>query len=293
MLSMTGYGRGYAEEHGNCVTIGISAVNHKTRDIRFNLPPELNALEGRLKRQVTESIKRGSVYITLEYELSPEHKAEQTSIDKYLAGRVINELKEIAREHELNREISPAALVNVPGVVEVKTQAVPAEILANLAATALNEALQQLVAARKQEGEELSKDFDARLLTLMQIVKQIEANQTDVLQAYKKQLQNRMTELGVELTGDDQRLVQEAAWMAQKADISEEITRLKTHLDRFRNDLSVDDQPVGRGLYFISQEILREINTLASKSRDTTIADHAIDFKTELERIREQVLNIE
>lgn len=292
MLSMTGYGRGYAEERGNSVTVEVSAVNHKHRDIRFNLPPELTILEGKLKGRVAETVTRGSVYISLEYELSPEYKAAQTTVNKRLAGRLIEDLKEIAAENGLDPEIAPEALLNVPGIVEVQARAFPSRILENLGVEALEEALNGLTATRRREGEELRKDFARRLENLQRLLEQIEANRGEVLHAYKEQLQQRIRELGVEVPVNDQRLAQEAAYAAQKADITEEVTRLKAHLLRFKTDLS-GSEPVGRELYFVTQEILREINTLGSKTRDTDVADHAINFKTELERIREQVLNIE
>jgi len=292
MQSMTGYGRGYSEQDGSSVTIEISAVNHKQRDIRFTLPPELNALEGKLKKQVTDAITRGSLYINLEYNLAAEEKAEQIKVDKTIAGKVIQQLRAIARQHDLPEEITPDSLINVPGLLEVQSTSLPKDKIGQLARDALAKAVDNLISARRQEGESMAADLQQRIDKLSSMLNTAEKGRDQVLNSYKQQLQKRMHDLGIDLATDDQRVLQEAAFAAQKSDISEELVRLRTHLDRFNEKLHSDDA-VGRELYFITQEILREINTLGSKTRDTDVSDVAINFKTELDSIREQVLNIE
>lgn len=292
MQSMTGYGRGYAEQDGSSVTIEISAVNHKQRDIRFTLPPELNALEGKLKKQVTDAITRGSLYITLEYNLAPEEKAEQIKVDKTIAGKVIQQLREIARHNDLPETITPDSLINVPGLLEVQSSSLPADKISQLAHNALIQAIDNLSSSRSREGESMATDLQQRIDRLSTMLDTAEKGRHQILNAYKKQLQKRIQELGINLATDDQRVVQEAAFAAQKSDISEELVRLRSHLNRFKEKLYSDDA-VGRELYFVTQELLREINTLGSKTRDTEVADAAINFKTELDSIREQVLNIE
>ena len=292
MQSMTGYGRGYSEQDGSSVTIEISAVNHKQRDIRFTLPPELNALEGKLKKQVTDAITRGSLYINLEYNLAAEEKAEQIKVDKTIAGKVIQQLRAIARQHDLPEEITPDSLINVPGLLEVQSTSLPKDKIGQLARDALAKAVDNLISARRQEGESMAADLQQRIDKLSSMLNTAEKGRDQVLNSYKQQLQKRMHDLGIDLATDDQRVLQEAAFAAQKSDISEELVRLRAHLDRFNEKLHSDDA-VGRELYFITQEILREINTLGSKTRDTDVSDVAINFKTELDSIREQVLNIE
>ena len=292
MQSMTGYGRGYAEMNGSTVTIEISAVNHKQRDIRFTLPPELNALEGKLKKQVTDAITRGSLYISLEYNLAAEEKAEQIKVDKTIAGKVIQELREIARQHNLPEEITPDALINVPGLLEVQNTSLPTDKISRLSREVLSQAIDNLISARRREGENMAEDLEQRIDRLSAMIDTAEKGREQVLNSYKKQLQKRMQDLGIDIGTDDQRVLQEAAFAAQKSDISEELVRLRSHLNRFKEKL-YSNEAVGRELYFITQEILREINTLGSKTRDTDISEVAINFKTELDSIREQVLNIE
>jgi len=292
MQSMTGYGRGYAEKNGSSVTIEVSSVNHKQRDIRFSLPPELGTLEGMLRGQIASKVIRGSLSVVLEYELAPEYRTEQTQIDQAVAGQLIKQVRDLAQHHQLKSEISPGHLLSVPGVVEVKQNAIPTDLIKELSENALISALEQLNNVRQKKKKNLAADLKNRLDKLTRILDRIEEERGDVLAYHKEQLQKRIAEMGMEVSADDQKLAQEAAYAAQKADISEEVVRLKSHLKRFNDKLN-SEEAVGRELYFISQELMREINTLGAKTRNTSVADQAINFKTELDRVREQVFNIE
>ncbi|MFO7821150.1 MAG: YicC/YloC family endoribonuclease [Lentisphaeria bacterium] len=291
--SMTGYGSGRASKGATSVAIEISAVNHKQRDFRFSLPPEVGFLEAQLKSELSTTIIRGSVTVTLSYELAPEYRAEKVEIDRDLAGHIIKEFAVLKSEHQLGGELSLADLAAVPGVIREREDVMPKEILTELALQALQIAVAQLDDIRSKEGEAIQEDLEHRVEILQKCVDAIETGRDETLESYREHLMERIKELGIDVDLNDERLLKEVAFVAQKADITEELVRLRSHLTQFRDFLASNEPGCGRQLQFVAQEMLREINTLGSKTRQTSVSREAITFKAELDRIREQVANVE
>lgn len=291
--SMTGYGSGRATQDANSVAIEISSVNHKQRDFRFSLPTELAFLEAPLKSRLSESIIRGAVTITLTYELSPEYRAGQVEIDRDMAGHIIREFEALRKDYKLQGELRLGDLAAIPGVIREREDALPKQLLIDLAINALDDAVVQLTEVRKQEGKAIHNDLDIRVNELEKCLTAIETGRDQTLEKYRDQLQERIDELGVSLDIDDERLAKEVAFAAQKADITEEVVRLRSHIQQFAGFLKSSTAGNGRQMQFIAQEMLREINTLGSKTRQLSVSRDAIVFKAELDRIREQVANVE
>ncbi len=293
MKSMTGFGRGHSERSGSSVTIEISTVNHRQRDLRISLPSELGSLETILRRRIEKEISRGAITLSLEYELAPELRQEQLRIDSSAAGYVLRQLQELAEQHGLTQSLRLADILAVPGVIVVKENRVPEKLLAELADEALRKALQELLNDRQAEGEALLADLQPRHARLRELIDAIEQRKDEALILFRKRLQERIKLLGVEVDIYDDRLIKEVAFAAQKSDVTEELVRISSHLRQFAVHLHSTGDAAGRHLQFIAQELQREINTLSAKSSETSIADMAIEFKAELERIREQLCNVE
>ena len=293
MKSMTGYGRATAASEGNQVTVEISAVNSRKQvDMRFVLPKELNMLEPELRRIVQRQLSRGSLTIMLTYQLSQETRNATASIDIAMAQHVARQLRDMATACGLScNEPTIQDLLAVPGVIKEADDS-PATVLKALAEKALNGALAELDAMRNREGAALQADLLARGKTVAELVEKIAAREDEALQQQKKRLQERIATMGVELTMDDERLCKEMAFYAEKADITEEVVRLRSHLVQYEALLHSEEDP-GRNLDFLGQEMSREVNTLGAKTADLTISNLGLALKGEIARIREQVMNVE
>ena len=294
MKSMTGFGRGAASRDGVSLLVEITAVNHKRRDLRIRLPEELGDCEPQLWNLLSGAIERGSVTAAVTLDLGPELRAAQYTIDAEAAGAVIHSLRAIARRHGLGEDLRLADLLAVPGVVSTNRNLVPPETAAALVAEATAAALDDLNRARDIEGAALRDDLHARCRRLRDLLHNMEARKDGALRHHRDRLRERIRQLGVELPLDDERLVKEVAFAAQKSDVNEELVRLDSHLDQLDRHLdNSQGQPVGLHLQFLCQELQREIGTLGAKTAETDIAAATLEFKAELERLREQAANVE
>lgn len=292
MKSMTGYGRATASADGNQVTVEVSAVNSRKQvDMRFAIPRELGMLEPVLRQQIQERLSRGSLQVALSYVLNPAARKEMAQIDMDVACHIADNLREVAQKTGIAGEITLQDILLVPGVV-VEATSSPYEPLKELAVAALKDALAALDDMRSREGAKLQEDLLARRQTMIELVDKIVARGDEALILQKQRLRERIAALGVELTLDDERLTKELAFFAERADITEEIVRLRSHLDQY-GELLVSDSDPGRNLDFLGQEMNREVNTLAAKTADLSISNWALALKAELARIREQIMNIE
>ena len=292
MKSMTGYGRGQAESDGTAVTIEISAVNHKQRDFRVNIPPELVCAEALINSRLSATVVRGGLNVAASCHLAPQYRLQQTRLDPVLLRQIVDELRTAARENGLTDAIAVTDLLQVPGLLEQIPGQLPVDLLCRLAAEALEQALCALDATRREEGQALQRDLQGRVDLLNTLAKQIDGRKDEAMGHYQKRLHERIKLLGVEIAFDDERLAKEVAFAAQKSDITEELVRLFSHMAQFLADLA-SEEPIGRHLQFLCQEMQREINTLTAKTSETDIAGLGLIFKTELDRVREQVCNIE
>ena len=295
MKSMTGYGCGKASDQNSAVTVEISTVNHKGLDFRFNVPPELDVFQPLLKREIQASISRGTVHVTVNHELTADQKAASLTIDRNLVARLVQQLKALQQDFpELNGNVNVGKLLDVPGVISYNEMPLPRAQLEPLIEGAVRDAAANLDKARAEEGRALARDLACHCDRLSDLVDVMSGKQDEIVQSYRARLHERIRLLEVELTLDDERLAREVAFAAQKSDINEELVRLRSHLDRFRECLSRDgDEPPGREMFFLCQEMHREINTLGAKARDTTIANDAVEFKKEEDKLKEQVQNVE
>jgi uncharacterized protein (TIGR00255 family) len=292
MNSMTGFGRSLAEQDGNTVVIEVAAVNsRKQTDIRVIIPRELSALEPLLKQRVLERVSRGTFTVTLQYSLAPAQRAASLGIDTAYAIEVARRLREVASAAGIEPRLTLADLLLVPGVLR-DAAAVPGEGVRELAFEALDDALDGMRNMQRVEGEKLRHDLENRLAAIGDRVQSIAVRADEALVHQQKRLHERIALLGVDLPLDDERLAREVAFYAEKSDITEEVVRLRSHLDQF-TDLLDEDRDVGRELEFLCQEMNREATTVGSKTTETGIAELVISLKAELARIREQVLNVE
>ncbi len=293
MKSMTGYGRGQATCDGSSLTVEIRAVNHKQRDLRLLLPPELAVAEAEAQKLLDGRIARGAVTVAFSFSPAPALRASRLRIDEELATSVATQLGDLATRLGLAATLSAGNLLSIPGILAVAPTCVPEACAHTLVAAALADALAAFDASRQAEGTHLQLDLQANLNQLEALLADIARRQDEVLVHYRDRLLARIRLLDLELKLDDERLAREVAFVAQRADIAEEVTRLNSHLAQFRDLLATSTTPVGRELQFVCQEIHREINTLGSKTNETAIARNVIDFKTILDKLREQIANVE
>jgi len=289
--SMTGYGRGKWEGDTKRVEVEMKSVNHRFCDISPRLPRRLNSLETRVGNFIRQRISRGrvEVLVTVDDSSLAEQKLE---LDLDLARDIHRALKALQENLGLPGEIRLETLANFKDIFtrkEVETD-LEKEWVSVLAA--LEGALNGLDAMRRDEGLALRQDFLKRLMAIEGMIQEIEDKAPLVLRACRDRLAQRVRELSGGLQIDEARLAQEVAYLAERSDITEEIVRIRSHLIQFRDLLDLLE-PAGRKMEFLLQEINREANTLSSKASDAGIAQVAVGIKSELEKIREQVQNVE
>ncbi|MBI5819926.1 MAG: YicC family protein [Verrucomicrobia bacterium] len=292
MKSMTGYGRGECSRHGVKITVELNSVNRKQSDITINLPRELIELEPRIRDLINARVARGRLNVAVGYHPGSDRPRAQVQVNTAVAKAYLQATRKLHRELGVDGSITLDSLLRAPGVVSVIETELEAASLGPLVETALNHALDRLVKMREREGKHLAADLNKRLNLIGESVAKIRVEAPNVVKRYQQQLHARIKASGVELPLDDERLLKEVVIFADRADITEELTRLASHLDQFAGCLA-SGQPVGRTLDFLSQEMGREINTIGSKANDIAITQTVVTLKAELEKIREQVQNIE
>jgi len=289
--SMTGHGQGVANEHGAEVRITLSTVNRKNCDIALTLPNPLHGLESEVHTLIRSSITRGrltgDIAITFE-----DQGALEVMIDRALAKSFVTSLRQLSGELELKDDLTLSALLNHPEIVQVVASEVDRETYWPVIKNAFQAALDSLVAMRRDEGKALEADLRDRVKLMSDLVTEVEELGAGFPEICRQRLMTKLETAGLPVDLEDDRLVREIAYYAERSDITEEITRLRSHLDQVLQ-LMDSDEAVGRQLDFLSQELFREVNTIASKAGRSTIANAAIHFKSELEKFREQVQNVE
>ncbi len=293
--SMTGFGAGTACAEGNRVSVELHGTNAKQLDLRFNLPSELAALESVLQPPLQKSVFRGRVSVQISYQLNQELRRSQVQLDEDLALHMANRLQKLAHESEVVGQITAGDLLRVPGIIKEKPEELPLEELQNLALDALHQAVEVFDNARAEEGARIAEDILDRITGISENVRKLGDTADDVVQMHRQKLQERMRQLGVELAEDDERLLREAAYQAERSDITEEITRLDSHTTRFKELMETPNnrESTGRPLDFLCQEMHRELNTIGAKTPESSWANIALEAKTELASVREQVQNVE
>ena len=289
--SMTGFGRGEASGEAGRIVVEMKAVNHRFSEVVFRMPRQFASLEEPARKQIQSRVSRGRVDVFISYDATASAKG--VKVDKELAIAYYNALIELGGEIGSKTELSLDTLAKLPDVLKVEDSEVTAEQLWPIFEAALVPAVENLLAMREREGAALATELLTRIDKLQQLRDTVAQRAPQVVEEYRTRLTKRLEELlGAANPVDPQRLAQEVAMFADRSDVAEELQRFGSHLDQFRENIA-GDEAVGRKLDFLVQEIGREINTIGSKANDAAITVQVVEAKSELEKIREQVQNIE
>jgi uncharacterized protein (TIGR00255 family) len=292
--SMTGFGRAQLDLEGGGLALELRSVNHRHLDLSLRLPRALAGLEVELRRQLGQRFARGR--LDLAVSALPGAANSALELDRSLAGRYVAFARALAGEHGIAGELRASELLALPGVARVLEQALDEAALRPALGAALERAADAVDAMRLAEGEALDRELRGRLATLAGLAAEVAARSGEVAAFARERLSKRAEQLRAE-TGlaDEARLAQEVVAAADRMDVTEEVVRLQSHLAQFEAalDAAAPGAGVGRRLEFLIQEMSREVNTIGSKSGDAPLAHHVVDLKTELERLREQVINVE
>jgi uncharacterized protein (TIGR00255 family) len=290
---MTGYGRGESVRDGYKVTVELSSVNRKQSEITISLPRDLDVLEAQVRDVLNHSIARGKVTARIVLHLADGNAPARVRLNTALAKAYARELNKLAKDLKLTGNLSLDLIARAPGVLESDQDAPDAEDFWPAVEAAVKAALAELVRTREREGAHLAKDLAARIGLMRKAVSRVQKQAPAVQARYRRQLIERIKAAGLETPSlDDERLLKEIVLFSDRSDISEELARLQSHFQQFE-DCAKSKEPVGRMLDFLAQEINREVNTIGSKANDAAIAHDVVLLKTELEKFREQAMNVE
>ncbi len=289
---MTGFGRAAVSDENHSITVELKTVNNRFLDVNMRLPAELQLLEPVVKKLIGARLARGRVEVNLQYD---RNDAVELEINRPLIAGFLSAMKEMQSEFSLSGEPDINVIARLPNVVNTKKQEPSPAFLAAIEqvfATAIDD----LETMRAKEGEILGTELSSRIDDIEARLPAIEAESAKVADEYSARLTKRVTELlaktDSQLDIDQGRIAQEVAFLADRADISEEISRLKGHIEHFRS-IVTDERDVGKRLDFLTQEFNREANTIASKTNNMIVKENALAIKSEIEKIREQVQNVE
>ncbi len=292
--SMTGYGRGEVSTPLQKFTVEMKSVNNRYLDLNIRLPRRLNPFEANIREELKKWILRGKVDVFVTIENTGASDAH-VHYNKVLAGEYVNCIREMAAEYDLPVELSAQQLSQYPEVLTLAEENTENDELLEPLLECVRAAAKQFAAARIKEGNYITQDLLGKLDGLQKGVDQIRSNAPVILEQYRNGLLGRMQEV-LQETGaavDENRILQEAAFYADHVCVDEEMVRLESHIIAVREELRKDNESVGRKLDFLVQEMNREANTILSKTSNASSADIAIELKTEIEKIREQIQNLE
>lgn len=288
---MTGFGRGEAAANGWKIEIELSAVNRKQSDINVNLPGSLIELEAEVRRLIGEAISRGRVNARIN--LNREGgSVSQLSFDEGLAGQYVESVKAFAEKAGIDTQIGAADLFRAPGVFKLDDARVSADQVKDGIFSALAESIVQLIKMQEEEGAHLHDDLCSRITQIESGVAVVKEFAPTVPASYRENLLKRLNESGIDCDFSDDRILREIALFAERCDITEELTRIDHHVAQFRKYFE-SEEPTGRPLDFLCQELNRELNTIGSKANHPRIAQEIVNAKTELEKFREQIQNVQ
>lgn len=289
--SMTAIGQAEGRVLEKGLKVEIRSVNHRFRDIIVHLPRTLTALETGIRKIVADGVSRGRVEVRLQME-SNASVPRGLRLDMGLAARYLELLTELKQKLGVGGEVDVSLLAGQNNIFLWEEEEIDLEAFMAGLAPVIDEALKNFLAMRAAEGKALFEDFIGRLRNLSTLLAGMESSREAITLSYRNRLQERVQALAAGLELDRARLLEEVAYLAERSDITEEITRLKSHINQFEALLN-EGGAVGRRLDFLLQEMNRESNTISSKSQDVALTQAAVDVKSELEKMREQVQNIE
>lgn len=289
--SMTGYGRSEVEQNGRKVTLEISSVNHRYCDLNIRMPRSFTQLEDKIREIIKKRVSRGKIDVSI-YITSQTDDDLEVIINEPVCHKSIQGLRYIAEKFKLKDDLALSHILSIGDAFSIHKKAGDLDAIMDIIETALNEALDSLIEMRIKEGNMLREDILNKLSLLNEIVLEIEKRSCLVVDEYKKKLEARLKLLLPDVSIDPSRIAQEVVIYADKCAIDEELTRLKSHISQIIT-ISESKEPSGRKLDFLMQEMNREANTIGSKANDSMITNYVVELKTEIEKIREQVQNIE
>lgn len=289
--SMTGFGRCEIEEGNRKVTVEMKSVNHRYLDVNIKMPKKLSFFESSIRNELKNYVQRGKIDIFISYEDFSENTVS-IKYNKELAAEYLKYLRDMSEEFDLDDDIRVSTLSRYPEVFSMEEQMVDEEEIWKVLAKAIDGAAESFVETRIKEGQNLADDLIAKLDGMLEHVAFIEARSPQLMDEYRKKLEERVKELLGDASVDESRLLTEVTIFADKVCVDEEIVRLKSHIETTKQAL-IDGGSIGRKLDFIAQEMNREANTILSKANDLEISNRGIELKTEIEKVREQIQNIE
>jgi uncharacterized protein (TIGR00255 family) len=293
LRSMTGHGSGEAAGRGVRVFVDLSSINRRQLEISLNLPKSIGALESRIQETLHAALARGRITGDVALRFTSGRGRDRVVVDEDLAAQYVSALRRTARRLRLRDDIQVSQLLSWPDVVQSPALAEDLETRVwPVMNKALHAALSRLQEMKRREGAALGRDLERRLRRLDGRLRAIRSRLPRVVRHHRQALLRRIREAGVGLDARDERVIKEVALFADRSDVSEEVTRLESHLNQARRLLN-SEATTGKTLDFLAQEMFREINTMGAKANDSAVVHHVVAFKSELERVREQVQNLE
>ena len=289
---MTGFGRCEISDGERKFTVEMKGVNHRYLDVNIRMPKKLNYFETAIRNFLKQSVQRGKVDLFITYEDLSESQVS-LRYNEALAGEYLMYLRQIGEKFSLENDIRVSTLSRYPEVLTMEEQVVDEEELWNGLKKALHGATERFVETRVLEGERLKEDIVSKLDKMLELVEYIEERSPKIVAEYREKLENKVKELLADTQMEEGRIAAEVVIFADKICTDEEIVRLKSHVVHMKETLLSDENGIGRKLDFIAQEMNREANTILSKANDLEISNVGIDLKTEIEKVREQIQNIE
>ena len=289
--SMTGFGRAQAEADGYFISVEIKSVNHRYFEFSSRIPRQYAFLDEKLKSYINSRVSRGKVecYVTIE---ALDTDTSEVAVNHTLARAYVKALRELSEEYSLKEDFGAGTISRCPEVLVVQKGEEDEEKLWESVKSVCSQALDKFIAMRETEGEKMYNDIYSRGQYILEQVSYIEQRSPQTVKEYNEKLVERVHELIGDASLDEARIIQEVAIYADKVAVAEETVRLRSHIDQL-NDFIKSDEPIGRKIDFLVQEINRETNTIGSKANDVDIARRVVDIKSEVEKIREQIQNIE
>lgn len=290
--SMTGFGRCEVQDESRKFTVEMKSVNHRYLDANIRMPKKLNFFETAIRSLLKQSVQRGKVDIFITYEDLSEQQVS-LKYNEVLAAEYLSYFEKMQEKFSLENDIRVSTLSRYPEVLTMEEQAVDEEKLWKGLKKALDGAIRQFVETRTSEGEHLREDLIEKLDNMLKLVGCIEERSPQIIAEYRDKLETKVKELLADTQIEDSRIAAEVVIFADKICTDEEVVRLKSHIVHMKDTLVSDDSGIGRKLDFIAQEMNREANTILSKANDLEISNIGIELKTEIEKVREQIQNIE
>jgi uncharacterized protein (TIGR00255 family) len=293
MNSMTGHGRGARAGKGYKITVEVGSVNRRQGEMAIHLPREFEALEARMREVVQSRVARGRLTVKVTFESRGDLAIRGMRLNLPLARAYATELRRLGRDLRLEGDVTLDTLARAPGVLQTDGTGADVEPYWPALEASLCQALDAMSHMRAREGAHLAADLRRRMRAMRQAVARVQQRVPQVLARYRETLRDRIASAGLERPGlEDDRLLREIVYFTDRSDISEELSRLRSHFGQFEDCLK-SMEPVGRTLDFLAQEMNREINTIGSKANDSEISREVVRLKTELEKFREQAQNVE